>query len=1149
MKDAKIAYYLNDKLLAADELLRPIELQAGEHILVAKRDGVEIQRWEFVVQLGRDDKDAKVEIKPGSSPKSKYPEDLLKNLNERAIDDNFPFLTPDGLSIYYAREGGTHGPSAIYHARRVAVKQPFGKPTRVFNGRHVAVTADECYAVVLAEGMPAPLLELKRASTNAPWGAPTPIAEFKLDWNMKSPWLAPDGLSLVFNRNRTVAAYPSKITELVIARRAKRQDPWGQVQLLPMSIDPKFDDAFTWARLSDDLKTVWFSIGGGRDTARLMTASRPDAQSSFGGYRNVELDGKPIQGQGAFYISATKELFWSQDTTGTKADRDLRMALLELPAADSDGWTPLFNGKDLTGWTIESGDAESWKVRDNAIVTTGTGGLADETWLLSEKAYGDCIVRMEFLAESASVNSGVAIRVVPGERPTLGDPPTRTNRPQHLQIEIFGTAKTGGKLETGTVLSGFGPEVVLKSNPLDKQKPAGEWNLMEIETRGQAIRVRLNGELVLDGSLDDLIDRGGLYPGLRRKIGRIGFQRLGGTVRFRNIRIKELASPEEAGFVPLFNGKDLTGWKTHPDQPGDWQVKDGLLIGRFSEPSNLFSQRGDYKRFHLRVEAKLNQDGDSGINFRSEYGLSFKGKLGTRYPLGYQAQMVHSHKLPTSSLTGSLAKIGQDWLVTVKEQLVRPGEWYLHEVIVDGKRIVIKVNGKTTADIPDDDPAFASGHLALQVTWPETTVVHFKKIEIKELPPDDGGFVPLFNGKDLTGWQGLVPINARKKMTPEQYQAAVKKANEAMQEHWIVKDGVLHYDGKNDNLQTVKDYGNFELYADWKIGPNGDSGIYLRGYPQVQIWDINRKSNTKKVGSGGLYNNLNNPSSALMVADNPIGEWNTFHIVMIDDKVTVKLNGKLVVDNTTLENHWERGLPLPARGPIELQHHGDQLWFKNIFIKELPDTPVQAPRDAKWVARHESFIDIAKKGDVDVLFLGDSITDGWRGESGKSVWDKAFGRLKPANFGIGGDRTEHLLWRIQNGELDGITPKVAVVLIGTNNTLNESAEQIAEGIGAIVHTIRVKSPTTKVLVLGIFPRGKTIPNALNNKIIEANKFIAKLDDGKNVKYLNIGQKFMKAGQIPDAIMYDHLQLTAAGYQIWADALTPTLRTMLGAGKK
>src|SRR5438270_2938743 len=195
-------------------------------------------------------------------------------------------------------------------------------------------------------------------------------------------------------------------------------------------------------------------------------------------------------------------------------------------------------------------------------------------------------------------------------------------------------------------------------------------------------------------------------------------------------------------------------------------------------------------------------------------------------------------------------------------------------------------------------------------------------------PPE--GFTALFNGKDLTNWQGLVELPQRKKLTPEQLEAEQKRANDKYLPHWTVQDGVLHYDGKGQSLQTAKDYGNFELWVDWKIREAGDSGIYLRGNPQVQIWD-------NPIGSGGLYNNKKHAHDPIKVADKPVGRWNTFHIIMKGDIVTVYLNGELFVDKVPLENYWERGKQLPATGPIELQHHGDELWFKNIYIKELSD--------------------------------------------------------------------------------------------------------------------------------------------------------------------------------------------------------------------
>lgn len=201
------------------------------------------------------------------------------------------------------------------------------------------------------------------------------------------------------------------------------------------------------------------------------------------------------------------------------------------------------------------------------------------------------------------------------------------------------------------------------------------------------------------------------------------------------------------------------------------------------------------------------------------------------------------------------------------------------------------------------------------------------------VPPK--GFKALFNGKDLTNWQGMIGNGSPKKireMSKADREKAQKAANARAKKHWTVKDGILVFDGKGKSLVTAKDYGNFVLFVDWKIKAKGDSGIYLRGTPQVQIWD----PALRNIGSGGLFNNQKNPSKPLVLADNPVGEWNTFKIQMIGPRVTVWLNGKLVVDNVTLENYWERGKPVYETGTIELQNHGNTLYFRNIYVKELP---------------------------------------------------------------------------------------------------------------------------------------------------------------------------------------------------------------------
>lgn len=199
------------------------------------------------------------------------------------------------------------------------------------------------------------------------------------------------------------------------------------------------------------------------------------------------------------------------------------------------------------------------------------------------------------------------------------------------------------------------------------------------------------------------------------------------------------------------------------------------------------------------------------------------------------------------------------------------------------------------------------------------------------------GFVALFNGKDLTGWKGLVgDPKARQNMGRQELADAQAKADEAMRAHWQVVDGVLCFDGKGHSLCTAKEYGDFELLVDWRIESGGDSGIYLRGSPQVQIWDPANTGVGAQVGSGGLYNNKKGPSKPLKPADRAIRQWNTFRIIMIGELVTVYLNDMLVVDNVVMENYWEPDKPIYPIGQIELQSHNSPLYFRSIFIREIP---------------------------------------------------------------------------------------------------------------------------------------------------------------------------------------------------------------------
>ena len=209
---------------------------------------------------------------------------------------------------------------------------------------------------------------------------------------------------------------------------------------------------------------------------------------------------------------------------------------------------------------------------------------------------------------------------------------------------------------------------------------------------------------------------------------------------------------------------------------------------------------------------------------------------------------------------------------------------------------------------------------------------------------------------------------------------------------------------------------------------------------------------------------------------------------------------------------------------------------------------VAVPRsDERSRARSEVVLQRAKDnpGPCDIVFIGDSITQGWEG-AGKGVWQKFYGERKCLNFGVGGDRTQHVLWRFEHGQLDGLKPKVAVVMIGTNNSngSDNTESEILEGVTAIVRQIRERVPETRILLLGIFPRGKTF-SAQRGKVLQVNQALASRDDGNTVRYLDIGSKLIEDdGSIAPAMMRDALHPGERGYEIWAKAMEPLLEEWL-----
>ena len=391
-------------------------------------------------------------------------------------------------------------------------------------------------------------------------------------------------------------------------------------------------------------------------------------------------------------------------------------------------------------------------------------------------------------------------------------------------------------------------------------------------------------------------------------------------------------------FVSLFDGKSLDGWTLKGATGPGYVVKDGNLICPSDGGGNLYTQK-QYSDFVLRFEFKLSAAGNNGVAIRSP-------QEGDAAYVGMEVQVLDDSapqyaKLEAGQYHGSIYKVAP-----AKRGALKPvGEWNTEEIRALDRHITVIVNGVTTVDVDlnrvtdkevlaqhpgmlrDSGSVGFCGHGPSEVQFRNIAIQDLSRPEPDNTPP--AGFQALFNGQNLSGWKGLVADPPKRaKMTATELATAQQATTAKALEHWKVIDGVITYDGKADSLCTVEDFADFEMLIDWKIQPQGDSGLYLRGSPQIQIWD-------NEDGSGGLYNNAKNPNKPTRKADKPVGEWNTFRILMVGDKVTVFLNNELVVHNVTMENYWERDKPIYPSGQIELQHHGAPLYFKNIYIRNI----------------------------------------------------------------------------------------------------------------------------------------------------------------------------------------------------------------------
>jgi hypothetical protein len=404
--------------------------------------------------------------------------------------------------------------------------------------------------------------------------------------------------------------------------------------------------------------------------------------------------------------------------------------------------------------------------------------------------------------------------------------------------------------------------------------------------------------------------------------------------------------PDAEGFLTLFDGTNLDAWTGNKTAYYINENKEIAVDPSKGGGGDLFTAE-EYGDFVFRFEFKLTPGANNGIGVRTPGGNA-------AYE-GFEIQVLEDTAPKYATLHPYQFHGSVYGIIPAKRGAQKPvGEWNAEEIVMDGRHVKVTVNGTVIVDA-DLDEASKNGtmdklkHPGLKRTMGRISFcghgdkLWFRNVKVKPIvhanntPPP--GWTQLFNGKDLANWKGVTkkegfdnPIK-RAAATPEKRTEMQALADADSKLHWTVKDGILCFDGKGFSLGTAKDYADFEMWCDWRLlTKKGDSGLYLRGSPQVQIWDAH---NQWHIGSGGLYNNQKNPSKALLIADNQIGEWNTFYIRMIGEKVDVYLNGKRVVDNVTLENYWNRAIPIFPKEQIELQCHGDPIEFRNIFIREL----------------------------------------------------------------------------------------------------------------------------------------------------------------------------------------------------------------------
>lgn len=647
--------------------------------------------------------------------------------------------------------------------------------------------------------------------------------------------------------------------------------------------------------------------------------------------------------------------------------------------AESDGFVPLFNGKDKSGWNVDGGPAGQWVVEGNTIVGQSKD-FKTRNYLLTEKDYSDFILRFEFRVEENS-HGGVAIRAIEGEKVPYNNnlivdhPLIKLTNPAMENVEPTGMTHW---LRKATAF--WGPVEILNL-------PTGIWRPMEVIVRGDHCTATVDGKKLVDVTLDpDARNSGAFIPGLGRRKGKVGFQINTGIVRYRKIEIKELSSnstspeprkPEAKNENSFFNEEDLTGWEGLPDY---WQAKNGCIVGEQPERQahTFLCSKKSYRDFDLKFRVKREGGfGNSGVQFRSKIEDRSRftvvgpqceiDDLNFILPPGSLVTEPNGDPLkvrPSAAALEALAKV-------YKEDAFN--DFHIRCV---GKHVTIQVNDVTTVD--GDFPSLPEeGIIAWQLNGyrPQKSVM-FRIVEFTDLSAaaSADGFVPLFNGKDLNGWQVADTGNIAE---------------------WAADNGVLYTNGRGGWLMTDKEYSNFDLHLEFKLSEASNSGVALRspmkGDPalvgmEIQLLDdVWYKKTENKLAvtqlTGAIYDVVPPSREALQ----PIGEWNTLRIVANGRRVTVELNGVRITD-ANLDEHKAKTAKHPGllrdKGTIGLQSQTGRVEFRKIKIKELLATKSETPRATGAAAEEKDFIQLFNGKDTKGWTTHRSQPGNWRVEKG-----------------------------------------------------------------------------------------------------------------------------------------------------------------------